>query len=93
MKNKFNIFCEPERKYVLQALSYKQSQGAATDVPDGEYISSLYNILWYVLIYYTIYYKQSQGAATDVPDGEGNTSVHTAVSGNCKVSTKEKEVL
>ena len=49
----------PERKYVLQALSYKQSQGAATDVPDGE----------------------------------GSTSVHTAVSGNCKVSTKEQEEL
>ena len=28
-----------------------------------------------------------QGAATDVPDGEGNTSVHAAVSANCKVTT------
>ena len=49
----------PERQYVLQALNYQQSQGAATDVPDGE----------------------------------GNTSVHTAVSGNCKVSTKEQDEL
>ena len=29
-----------------------------------------------------------QGAATDVPDGEGNTSVHAAVSANCKVTPK-----
>ena len=29
-----------------------------------------------------------QGAATDVPDGEGNTSVHAAVSGNCKATQK-----
>ena len=32
-------------------------------------------------------YHDHQGAATDVPDGEGNTSVHAAVSANCKVTT------